>query len=589
MALLGMPVSIPSSSITCSPPNRHVLVTASGSAFVNRYVRCIASSQTCQTTVVRRSGNYQPCIWDSDYVESLGSHYVGERYTRQAEKLRGDVRTLFNNTVEPLARLELVDVLQRLGLAYHFEEEIKRTLETVYTSSNKWSKEDLYATSLHFRLLRQHGYQVPQEVFSSFKDKMGNFKASLCEDTKGMLSLYEASYLSIQGEVILDEARDFTSRHLEDIKENIDVNLAKQVSHALELPLHWRMLRLEARWFVDIYERRENMNPILLELAKLDFNMVQETHRNDLRVMSRWWTDLGLGKKLNFARDRLMENFLWTVGMTFEPQFGYCRKMSTKINALLTTIDDIYDVYGTLDELELFTDAVERWDINTMEQLPDYMKICFLALYNSVNEMAYVALKEQGLNIISYLKKALADICKAYLLEAKWYHSGYTPTLEEYLNNGWISVAIPTMLVHTYFFMAKPITKEALECIESYPNIIRSASMIIRFYDDLGTSSDELQRGDVPKSIQCYMYETGALEEEAREHIRVLIRDGWKKLNEDRVADSPFHQTFIEAAVNLTRLAQCIYLHGDGHASQDHETKDRVLSLLVEPIPLFMP
>ncbi|KAF8409455.1 hypothetical protein HHK36_005531 [Tetracentron sinense] len=589
MALLRMPVSIPSGSITCSPPNRHAPVTASGSAFVNRYVRCIASTQTCQTTAVRRSGNYQPCIWDSDFVESLESHYVGETYTRQAEKLRGDVRILFNNTVEPLARLELVDVLQRIGLAYHFEEEIKRTLETIYTSSNKWSGEDLYATSLYFRLLRQHGYQVPQEVFCTFKDKVGNFKASLCEDTKGMLSLYEASYLSLQGEVILDEARDFTSRHLKDIKENIDLNLAKQVSRALELPLHWRMLRLEARWFVDIYERREDMNPILLELAKLDFNMVQETHRNDLRVMSRWWTDLGLGKELNFARDRLMENFLWTVGMTFEPQFGYCRRMSTKINALLTTIDDIYDVYGTLDELELFTDAVERWDINTMEQLPDYMKICFLALYNSVNEMAYVALKEQGSNIISYLKKALADICKAYLLEAKWYHNGCTPTLEEYLSNGWISVAIPTMLVHAYFFVTKPITKEALECMESYPNIIRSASMIIRFYDDLGTSSDELQRGDVPKSIQCYMYETGASEQEAREHIQVLIRDAWKKLNEDRVADSPFHQTFIEAAVNLTRLAQCIYLHGDGHASQDRETKDRVLSLLVEPIPLFMP
>ncbi|KAF8409456.1 hypothetical protein HHK36_005532 [Tetracentron sinense] len=589
MALLRMPVSIPSRSITCSPPNRHVPVTASGSAFVNRYVRCIASTQTCPTTVVRRSGNYQPCIWDSDYVESLESHYVGETYARQAEKLRGDVRILFNNKVEPLARLELVDVLQRLGLAYHFEEEIKRTLETIYTSSNKWSEEDLYATSLQFRLLRQHGYQVPQEVFCSCKDKMGNFKASLCEDTKGMLSWYEASYLSLQDEVILDEARDFTSRHLKDIKENIDLNLAKQVSRALELPLHWRMLRLEARWFVDIYERREDMNPILLELAKLDFNMVQETHRNDLRVMSRWWTDLGLGKELNFARDRLMENFLWTVGMTFEPQFGYCRRMSTKINALLTTIDDIYDVYGTLDELELFTDAVERWDINTMEQLPDYMKICFLALYNSVNEMAYVALKEQGSNIISYLKKALVDICKAYLLEAKWYHNGYKPTLEEYLNNGWISVAIPTMLVHAYFFVTKPITKEALECMESYPNIIRSASMIIRFYDDLGTSTDELQRGDVPKSIQCYMYETGASEQEAREHIQVLIRDAWKKLNEDRVADSPFDQTFIEAAVNLTRLAQCIYLRGDGHASQDRETKDRVLSLLVEPIPLFMP
>ena len=55
-----------------------------------------------------------------------------------------------------------------------------------------------------------------------------------------------------------------------------------------------------------------------------------------------------------------MESFLWTVGVIFEPHYGYCRRMSTKVNTLITIIDDVYNVYGTLDELELFTDAVDR-------------------------------------------------------------------------------------------------------------------------------------------------------------------------------------------------------------------------------------
>ena len=65
-----------------------------------------------------------------------------------------------------------------------------------------------------------------------------------------------------------------------------------------------------------------------------------------------------------------------------------------------------------------------------------------------------------------------------------------------------------------------------------------------------------------------------------------LIGETWKKLNEDRTAESPFPETFIGIATNLARMAQCMYQHGDGHGIEDGETKDRVLSLLVEPIPL---
>jgi len=70
--------------------------------------------------------------------------------------------------------------------------------------------------------------------------------------------------------------------------------------------------------------------------------------------------ETGLGKQLYFARDRIVENYFWTIGQIQEPQYGYVRQTMTKINALLTTIDDIYDIYGTLEELQLFTVAFEK-------------------------------------------------------------------------------------------------------------------------------------------------------------------------------------------------------------------------------------
>ncbi|XP_031253440.1 (R)-limonene synthase 1, chloroplastic-like [Pistacia vera] len=539
-------------------------------------VRCITNCELRNSTVFRRSGNYQPSIWDDDYLQSLTCHYTGDKYTKQAESLKEKVRTMINKVDKPLDQLELIDNLQRLGLAYHFETEINTILHSVHNCiDDKWKKENLYAASLEFRLLRQHNYYISQETFNSFKDKTGSFRESLCDDIKAIHSLYEAAYYGLEGESIMEEAFEFTTKHLK-----------APDKHALRLPPHWSAPRLEARRYIDVYETSENKNPLLLKLAKLDFNIVQGMHQQELKDMSRWWKNNGLGEKLSFARNRLVSSFLWTVGIAFEPQYTYCRKMLTKAIALITVIDDIYDVYGTLPELELFTDAVERWDIKAMKQLPDYMKICFLALYNSLNEMAFDILKEQGLDVVSNLQKAWVNLLQSYLVEAKWYHSRYTPTLEEYMKNAWISITGPIIAVQAYLSAANPIIEKELEFLENSLDILYWSSMIFRLQDDLGTSSAELKRGDVPKSIQCYMHETGASEEAAREHMENLVRQMWKKVNVCRAADSSLSKTSTEIILNLVRMSHCMYQHGDGHGVQDKETMDFVLSLLFKPIPL---
>ena len=96
----------------------------------------------------------------------------------------------------------------------------------------------------------------------------------------------------------------------------------------------------------------------------------------------------------------------------------------------------------------------------------------------------------------------------------------------------------------------------------------------------------ELKRGDVPKAMQCYMNETGVSEEIARKHIESLISETWKKINEEHIRNDVFSQTFMKFGKNLARAAHCIYENGDGFGAQNRHTKERIISLLIQPFPL---
>ncbi|XP_043699312.1 probable terpene synthase 9, partial [Telopea speciosissima] len=533
----------------------------------------------------RRSAHYHPSIWDHKFIESLKNPYTNELSHARLEELKQEVKLLILSTKDPLVRLKLIDSIQRLGVAYHFEEEIKESLllhHLVYLEGN----DDLYTAALKFRLFREHGYQISSDVFNEFKNNDGSFMDSSsneAEGLEGLLCLYEASHLGMNGEAVLEEAMEFSLSRLKS-------SLMKQlVQQSLEVPLHWRMVRLEARNFINVYEKEhmKESSSILLELAKLDFNIVQSVHQRDLQELSRWWTDLAFKEELCFARDRLVENFLWAVGIIYEPEFSKCRIGLTKLISILTIIDDIYDVYGSLDELELFTKAVDRWDIKAVGDLPNYMKSCFLALLNFGNGIVYDAQRDLGLNILPYLIKEWVRLCRAYMMEARWFYKGYTPGLEEYLGNAWISVGGPVAMVHAYFLQLQGrilSADESLDCLNHRSDdLFYWASIITRLVDDLGTSQAEMERGDVHKSIQCYMKEKGVSEEKAREHIECLVRDSWKKLNEC-AQSCGLPKWVVDMALNMARTSQCIFQHGDGIGTPGGVTKDRVVSLFIEPL-----
>lgn len=213
----------------------------------------------------------------------------------------------------------------------------------------------------------------------------------------------------MEGEYVLNKAKEFSREMLNNVSCTLGGDLAEQVAYSLELPSQRRMQWLDVKGHFNMFQRTKGIDdPNLLELARLHFNMVQAVHQKDLRETSMWWSNLTL-KDLSFTRDRLAESFLFAVGLVYDAQNINFRKWMTKVIALILVIDDVYDVYGSVQELEHFTNAVDRWDPKEIEKLPECMKICFQELYNTTNEIASEIQAEKGweVQVVLHLKEVV--------------------------------------------------------------------------------------------------------------------------------------------------------------------------------------
>ncbi|XP_051143157.1 vetispiradiene synthase 1-like [Andrographis paniculata] len=513
-------------------------------------------------------------------------------YAEEVEALKEQVRSMVvDEETKPEDKMILIDTLERLGVAYHFEKEINEQIAQIFQLQEQKGDEDydLYTTSLHFRLFRMHGYNVPCSVFNKFKEDDGTFKKSLTTDIKGLLSLYEAVQLRRRQENILNEAKDFATHHLTCAMPIADSCLQQRVERALRRNKHWSLSRLEARYYISIYENEESKNELLLKFAKLDYNLLQNLHKEEISELMRWWKGLGIGSKLPYLRDCVVECYLWTAAVNLESRNSFPRLCAAKGLMLIVVMNDTIDSYATLEEARKFVEILQqkKWDMEKIDQLPEIMQIAYKAIFSAFEELEQEISKQGRPYAVSYFREAVGRLAGSYLKTLTWYLGHETPTFLKCIGNG-IYDSGSHGVVAAYFMGIESASEEVFKWLMSGPTIVEASGQYVRYTNDIATYKHEHKPGELPNtSIDCYIKEYRVSKDEAIAKLCELAEDAWMAMNGEWLSTNRVPREFLKPVMNYTRAAYLSYGEGsDGFTCPQTGLSKDIEALFIHPITI---
>ncbi|CAH2080040.1 unnamed protein product [Thlaspi arvense] len=491
-------------------------------------------------------------------------------------------------------RIILIYLLVCLGLMYLFEDEIEESLKVDFENIEDIlaGEHDLCTVSTIFWVFRKYGYNMSSDVFKRFKGENGKFKECLSGDAKGMVSLYEAAHLGTPTDYILDEALRFTTSNLKTLATAgaSPSHISVRIRNALRMPQHYNVEMVFTREYISFYEQEEDHNEMLLRFSKINFKFLQLNWIQELKTLSKWWKQQELVSKLPpFFRDRTVECYLYAVLVYFEPRFSRGRAAFGYFGDLLTVIDDTCDRYGSVSEITDLVHCVERWDLDCLESLPDFMKTVFKFTWNVFEKCQSDGRSEEGLsyNVQSFLEE-FKKFMRANLSYAKWAQSDVVPTFDEFLAVGGAEVTMYVSIACVFLGLRKNAREEAYEWLKSRPKLVVAQAARGRLMNDMTGFKDDMSRGYKANAINYYMSLYGVTEEEAFVELKKMVRDLDKQINEEILLETKtVPRETLKRATGFGKMVVYSYRNGDENFTFPEGTfKDHITSLFVDLIRL---
>nr|GLL43476.1 probable terpene synthase 2 isoform X5 [Ipomoea trifida] len=229
--------------------------------------------------------------------------------------------------------------------------------------------------------------------------------------------------------------------------------------------------------------------------------------------------------------------------------------------------------------------CLTRWDASAINELPEYMKVCYIALLDIYAQMEKELGPKGGTYQVNYAISEMKKLVGAYYEEAKWFHDGSPPNFEEYMKNaiassGYMMVATSSLVGMSEDFA----TKEVFDWVTNEPLMVRASAIIARLMNDIAGHKVEQQRGDVDSTVECYMKQYGKSEEETVKELQEQITNAWKDIKQECLEPNFVPMPILIQIANLARVIDLLYKNGDIYTHSTTELKVIITSLLIDPV-----
>ncbi|KAK3118080.1 hypothetical protein QOZ80_9BG0693950 [Eleusine coracana subsp. coracana] len=234
--------------------------------------------------------------------------------------------------------------------------------------------------------------------------------------------------------------------------------------------------------------------------------------------------------------------------------------MLSKMVALFSVMDDTYDNKADIHECRRLNTAIQRWNEDASNLLPEYLRKFYNRLLSNFKEMEE-ELPEDAKYRFARTKREFQEVSACQLRAAEYYYGNIKPNFEDQVAMSFRAGGGRFLLVGQTIGR-DDITDETFELAFGTTIDVDATIACLklgRFMNDIAAFKLGTNKTDVESAVEWYFHENKVTSDVALAKIESVVEEQWKIINKARFGN-PVLFPVMKLAIKITLKRRSVFV-----------------------------